>query len=288
MFRILRQPYPFPESHRRAVWVSLAAGLFVGTFLNVFQPFGADDWDSPYKFWGLAGYGLVTTVVMLFNYFVLPRLAPGAFREETWTVGKEIAMSVWMFVSIGLGNYFYDAVLFGGEMQLGGLFGMIAVTFLIGIFPATGITVSNYVYWLRKYQQPPQPFLPPPAEVRADENQTVEFVAENERDRLVVPVADLFCIESSDNYSTVFFRQDGKLRKELIRSSLSRLEGQVSPDFIVRCHRSFVVNLHRVESVSGNAQGYRLHLDDFGLIVPVARRFTEPVVGRLRMTRRRV
>lgn len=282
LLRLLRQPYPFRDSRRRALWASLGAGLFVGTFLCIFQPFGADDWDSPYKLPALAGYGVVTLVVMLFNYFVLPRLRPSLFREDAWTVGREIGMTLWMVISIGVGNYLYNFLLFGGSMRLGGFLGMIAVTFLIGIFPATGITLADYIYWLRRYQNPPQPAPPTTLEQQQDQTQVLEFLAENERDRLAVPVADLFFIESADNYSTVFFRQDGKLRKELLRSSLSRLEGQISPDFVVRCHRSFIVNLHRVESVSGNAQGYRLHLDGFSLVVPVARRFTESVVGRLR------
>lgn len=282
MLRLLRQPYPYPESRRRSVWSSLGAGAFVGTFLAVFQPFGADDWESPYKIPALAGYGLVTVVVMLFNYFVLPRFAPSTFRESNWTVGKEIGMTLWTIVSIGAGNYLYSKLLFGGGTSLAGLLGMIAVTFLIGIFPATGITLANYIYRLRQYQQPPQPTPPSAQEVRQDERLRLELIAENDRDRLVIPLVDFFYIESSDNYSTVFFRNDGKLRKELLRSSLSRLESQIQPDFVLRCHRSFIVNLHRVESVSGNAQGYKLHLDAFGLVVPVARRFAEPVVGRLR------
>jgi hypothetical protein len=283
MWALLLQPYPLPESRRQAVGVSLGAGVFVGAFLLIFQPFGADDWQSPYKVPALAGYGAVTTLTMLFNYFVLPRLWPGPFREARWTVGKEILSTGWTFLSIGLGNYAYNHVLFGTTPHLGGLLGMIGATFLVGIFPATGITLLNYIQRLRRYGAPPQPVPATPEEQRRDQMLTVELVAENERDRLVVPASDLFYIESTDNYATVVFRrQDGQLCRQLLRGSLSRLEGQIGPDFVVRCHRSFIVNLHRVQSVSGNAQGYKLHLDAFGLVVPVARRFTEPVVGRWR------
>ena len=79
------------------------------------------------------------------------------------------------------------------------------------------------------------------------------MVAENEKDSIELFAESLFYIESSDNYSTIFYEKAGKLQKELLRSSLTRLESQISSESIVRCHRSFIVNLDKVEKVTGNA-----------------------------------
>lgn len=67
----------------------------------------------------------------------------------------------------------------------------------------------------------------------------------------------------------------------MLRSSLSRLENQLEGQNIVRCHRSFIVNLDKVEKVTGNAQGYKLHLETPELVVPVARKYSE-IVEKLR------
>ena len=74
--------------------------------------------------------------------------------------------------------------------------------------------------------------------------------------------------------------QENQLQKALLRSSLSHLETQL-PGPVVRCHRSYLVNLHQVGQVTGNAQGYRLHLHGGQAVVPVARRYAETVLGQL-------
>ena len=71
--------------------------------------------------------------------------------------------------------------------------------------------------------------------------------------------------------------KDEQLFKEIIRSSLTRLEGQIQIKSIVRCHRSFIVNLDKVIKVSGNAQGFKLHLEGTDFMVPVARKYSEIV-----------
>ncbi len=81
---------------------------------------------------------------------------------------------------------------------------------------------------------------------------------------------------------TVVYLKNGQPVKPLLRSSLSRLEGQINRPDIVRCHRSFVVNLDRVEKVTGNAQGYKLHLLDGQFQIPVARKYNDSLVAQLK------
>ena len=116
---------------------------------------------------------------------------------------------------------------------------------------------------------------------------TLTLIADNEKDVLKLQPDDLLFIESSDNYCTIVHLKDepvgaGKLLKPLLRSSLSRLETQINRPHIVRCHRSYVVNLNRVERVTGNAQGYKLHLLNGQLQVPVARKYNDTLVTELK------
>lgn len=85
-------------------------------------------------------------------------------------------------------------------------------------------------------------------------------------------------IQSSDNYSNIVWQEDSQNKKTLIRSSMKRLEEQIPVSFIIRCHRSFIVNLSRVYSVSGNANGYRLYLKNHAEPIPVTRRFGKRVL----------
>lgn len=281
MLNFLNQPYPAPEKGPHYIKVALAAGFFVGLFLSVFQPFGAYNWDNPYKIPLLAGYGVITFVLLVCSSYLLPWIAPNVFKEQNWTVRKEILHVCWHILSIACGNYLYGMLLFEGisnnDSFLSDFVSMLLITLIIGLFPAIGITVYIYFLKLHKYNHPPQPQPLNQTQQVADSEQTLTFVAENERDSISLKASSLLFIESADNYSEIIFLKHNTIQKELIRSSLSRLENQMSVDFVVRCHRSYLVNLHKVVSVSGNAQGYKFHLDGWQEPIPVARKYSELV-----------
>lgn len=273
MFKILQQPYPHSDSDRRKIFLSLGAGFFIGLFLIYFEPFGINDFHSPNKISILFGYGIITSATMLFLYFIVPKIFPNYFKEENWTVGREIFFFMLNFTLITLSNILYSVLTLSIDSNFYAIFNMVGYTFILGIFPTVGIVLSNYIYHLKQYSTPPQPTN------TSEQTQSSELVlvAENEKDTLKLSTLNLLYIESSDNYSTVVFLKDEQIFKELIRSSLTRLEGQIQLKSIVRCHRSFIVNLDKVVKISGNAQGFKLHLKEIDFIVPVARKYSEIV-----------
>lgn len=282
LFNLLRQPFPYGfDSPRRALLTALGAGVFIWLFLLFFQPFDINLWKDPNKPWYLLGYGIITFLSMLFLWIVLPKITPNWFSEARWTVGKQIASVLATVALVALGNVFYSHWAFGQPLNGQTLLGFLYVTTAVGLFPAVGITYINYVRNLRRYSQPPQPTPLTPREKVADEAQRIELLAENEKDRLRLPLTDLLYIESADNYSEIVFLQNAQVKKELLRGSLSRFESQVPPTVVVRCHRSYLVNLHRVERVTGNAQGYKFYLTGLETPVPVARKYAG-VVSRFR------
>lgn len=311
---LLRQPYPRNETPGHGWRLSLIFGVFVGAFLWLFQPFDISAWQTNHKLLKVWGFGGITFGVMVFCNVVLPRLIPHYFTEKVWTVGREIGHILSQIVFIGLANRLY-LVWLGNDAYTAGWVWSIAVTFLVGIFPTAGAVVANYIRQLKRYQQqaatlsatlPPHlaPASPPPSIAVATNGPTephqavIRLIAENERDTFTLPPTHLLAIESSDNYCTVFFALKQTLAKELMRSSLSRLEKQLTnlqevnqqkqpmsathPSRVfVRCHRSYVVNLEQVERISGNAQGYKLHLLNGQLTVPVARKYNDTLIANL-------
>jgi DNA-binding LytR/AlgR family response regulator len=100
------------------------------------------------------------------------------------------------------------------------------------------------------------------------------LVAENEKDRLEVSSEDLLYIESADNYSAVVFLSKGNISKQLIRASLKRIESQIGLPYMIRCHRSYIVNLKQISTIKGNAQGYKIEFKTASASqVPVSRNY---------------
>ncbi len=283
MFKILQQPYPFPhKSVGVSLRKSLVEGAGVALFFVVFQPFGLNDWQHPYKLWVLIGFGGIVSICTLFNRSILPLLFPKFFNEQKWVVWKEIADVLILLLLITCANMFYSKFFFHYiPLTLFGFIAMFFIVILVGLVPISFGVMSNYIYQLKKYNQT---IVVQPNETVKQEEKTITHIkltAENEKDILELSSDNLFFIESSDNYSTVFYQKDNTLQKELLRSSLTRLEGQINLPNIVRCHRSYIVNLNKVEKVTGNAQGYKLHLKSLDLTVPVARKYSE-IVERLK------
>lgn len=279
MFRILNQPYPFPEkSVQKHIFHSFLEGLGIALFFIVFQPFGLSEWHHPNKTLVLLGYGGVVFLCTLSNRLLLPYLFPKFFQEKSWVIWKELADILLLLLFITSLNLLYSKLVFPSMFTSWHSFiWMFIAVVIIGSIPIGFGVMSNYIYQLKKYNQTIIVHHTENTDNKpiTQEKKVIKLVAENEKDSVELDPQQLFFIESSDNYSTVYFEKNGKLQKEMLRSSLSRLENQLEGQNIVRCHRSFIVNLDKVEKVTGNAQGYKLHLETPELVVPVARKYSE-------------
>ena len=175
------------------------------------------------------GFGLLTFVITVFNQLVWARLFPRQFADERWTVGREILLTNVNILLIAIANRLYLEWLEQRE-ETGSLIGwvsMILATFLLAIFPTAGAVLFSYIRQLKKYSQSAAQFVQPlPAphplanatEQSSDEpvNPSILLLADNEKDALTLNAADLFYIESSDNYCTVVYQQGAKISKPLL------------------------------------------------------------------------
>ncbi len=273
MFSFLSQPYPARDPRFSiAVLQALLSGVLIASVLVVFQPFGIYNWQHPNKTYLLAGYGLVAVVAYLTDFVIFQKIFCAYFTERNWLVWKEILRNMLGFVLAGFLCVVYGHMFGMMPFNLTQVITMIAVCFMVGALPTTILVLLNYSYLTHKYSQPiftPREQLTP----LSQEKDLLELIAENEKDRVAIPASALLFLVASDNYCTVIYEESDKICKVLLRSSLSRLERQIISPRIVRCHRSYLVNLDRVASVSGNAQGYKLHLNIDMEPVPVSRSF---------------
>lgn len=109
----------------------------------------------------------------------------------------------------------------------------------------------------------------------------LDFDAKN--DEISVSLSDLLLLEASDNYVSIYYLKEDKLHKELRRGSLKMVEEQLgNREFIQRCHKSYIVNIQNVYKVSGNAQGYKLHIRNIDFSIPVSRSFPKAMIEKLK------
>lgn len=289
MRSFLLQPYPFSENPGRKLAVCGGIGIFIAAFLFVFKPFGFNELNTATQALHAALFGAVTFGISAFFQILLPKIFPSLFREEGWRSGKEILYLLVTTVFIGAGNYGLIHFLYPQNISLGGFLKAQLITFEIGVFPILFVVFLKQLTLFRRFSaqakevsEEIQTVAKTAPEPPANAPQKICLRGEGQREELWLLPGDLFLLSSADNYVNVQFREAGRLKSTLLRSSLKKIEEQLAghPSFF-RCHRMYLVNLPLVNAVSGNAQGLKLHLPELEEAVPVSRSLTETVKERL-------
>ncbi len=139
---MLNQPYPIPTTSGN-LKTNLIIGSFISLFLLVFQPFGLNAFHGPNKYWFIAGYGLVTFLVLTIDNLIINVLYKTKSGKITWTVKKQIVMLLLILFTIGAGNYFYSALIINFKNPVIGFLVFQFFTTAVGLLPISIITILN-------------------------------------------------------------------------------------------------------------------------------------------------
>ena len=278
----LKQPFPLSIQFSSSFPFILGFATYVVLFLFLFQPFGIENHLTLKVQFELFGYGIVVMMVMGLNYYGLTGIFPGLFRENDWSLGHELIWLGWNTVTCCIAVGLYGVMQTTPECQTI-FWGRFGEGLLVSLLPLTVYLLWSYNNMFRKKlasanNAAPQTIIPVAnANISASQMNEVHIEkslilsSENESEHLSLPLQALRYIESRDNYSLVVWWDGRKLRKQMLRSSLKRLAGQIECPAIKRCHRSFIVNLSQVDDIRGNSRGYRLYLHNCAEEIPVSR-----------------
>jgi DNA-binding LytR/AlgR family response regulator len=111
---------------------------------------------------------------------------------------------------------------------------------------------------------------------------TIHVASENQGESFEVKKNDLIYLQSAENYVEVYFLENGKIQKRIIRNTLKQLakdwEGETA---LFRCHKSYLINLSRVLAVTGNAQGLKAQLEHVETTIPISRLLIDDLKQRM-------
>lgn len=277
MIQLLNQPYPFEYSVKKNLWITIGTSLFVTFFLFLFKPFGLHLFDGMDFFILCLQFGLVTGAVMATYYFLIIPLFSNFFDEENWTVIKHIFWVVTLLIGIAIANTIFMYVIDLKSFSWGTLFASVGQVTALGIILTTLFVSLDYLRHFRANQKEAQNLA-----ISSDQgfnvNSTISLFSENDKEQLHLKTDELFYLTSADNYVEVVFQTGNKISQKLLRGTLQRSVEQIDHPFIIRCHRSYIVNLRKVVAVEGNAKGYELSLRGLEKTIPVSRSYKKAVL----------
>lgn len=95
---------------------------------------------------------------------------------------------------------------------------------------------------------------------------------------------NLLYIESQDNYVKVYYTSLGKLQSYLVRCKLKTIEDNFAGEgLLMRCHRSYIVNISKVKILRRDHNSYVVDLDHSGTTpIPVSKKYFESFAASLK------
>ncbi len=234
----------------------LFTAAFALIFINVYAPFGADSYLKLsgirlflYSSFVILTGMLVVVVSRVIMYLYSKNYSLNYWRYIVWVIAEILVMSFVYCI--------YVKFILADERDFMNIFNAsIKNTSLIILLPYT-------ILWLFFSWKDKSVKLEELKEAPHDQQTAgmIPFRDEKGTLRLSVHAEDLLYLEASDNYVSVHYLHRNKLQKFLVRNSMKSYEEQFSVSNIIRCHRSYMVNLEKVDIIRKEKDGLHLELD---------------------------
>jgi hypothetical protein len=289
--QLLHKPYPLEENKIKQLKLSLFFGFIILIVLFFLHPFGNTATVVIFgktigakPLYSLLG-GAITAIVIFLDFRFFFMAFPNYFTEIKWTIGRELVWTFIIITSIATTNLLINFLVWNSSFSFLSWLNMIFYTALIGIVPATVSIILNQTRLLQKYKKQAFAINEQLPTVEAspifEETQSLQevkadsfiVVAENGKDQLSLTKNNFIAATSADNYIKIYHLNEvGILKNTMLRGTLKMVENNTShQQFIIRCHRTAIVNLEFLTALNGTAQGYRLQLRTMTEEIPVSR-----------------
>lgn len=239
-------------------------------FNYLFEPFNVYVPEHKMDYFWISLIHSVSPVIFI---FLLSIIGLNSKTEENWTIGKDIGFLFLYVFLIGIAQFLIRDLIYDNpnNWSLRYLIEEIRNTIFVGILFSAIIIPLNFNRLNRiniknaKYLNKSHDF------IKSDESTNTLIKTQLKNEDLQLNVKNLLFAKAEGNYVELHLIKE-KVNKVLKRITIKELESILKPyPKIIKTHRSYLVNLEHLKSVSGNAQGYKLKLDNFPDKIPVSR-----------------
>jgi hypothetical protein len=269
--------------------LSIVIGIVLTMFVYIFDPYdnylAIPKYEIPIKIIQL-GYGANTAFVIYFLYWLLFRKLRFANEHRPWkTYHHWLLLVAIMSIAGFIGTMYHRFMMDVGEVDTSYyLFVTIPRSIIISI-PLFIITILLDQLYTNKVVNNS-------SNVGAQVNVDI-LNKKNESDKkIILKSPDVNqCIEiipsqigyikASGNYVEIYSIGDKKA--QLLRAPLRFIAERLKNyDFIIKCHRQYYVNVHKINLYKGNSQRILLLLENTTAQVPVSKNYVKTVLSYLK------
>ncbi len=267
----LNQPYPW--FYRGKNLLRFTGTIFVMAlgFNFLFEPFNVYPPEHKFNYLGVCLIQAFIAAIITFGVLGCTGLL---INDAKWKVKKEFALIFSLFLLIGTGIFLARDIVYNNpdNFSVKYFFEEIRNTLLVGTLFFMFIIPVNYFRLERKHSQKARAIKLPGSDMLKTTEKKVRVVTQSRQDNFDLNPDNFVFAKSEGNYLELYITNNGKLERAVKRLTVKELERQLSAfEFIIKTHRSYIVNINKITHVTGNAQGYILSTKYSPEKLPVAR-----------------
>ena len=274
---------PFIYKKKNQITMVLFIPLFALAFILIYQPLDFNQLDEKVLPWLNLSPNLKNHILSF--CIVLIGMAVAAISRVIMTAyTKRRAISyltyiVWVACEIVIMTLIYtivSVITSDVEDPTSIFYNTLVKTILILLIPY----VMTYVYLI--WQERVRELKSIRKRLEEDENilqkAYIQIFDEKGKMQLSVRREHLLVIESADNYVCVWYMNGDTIRKMMVRTTLKQVAEQLAESNILRCHRSYIINLDRVRVLRREKEGIFVEFGIEGLPdIPISKTYAENI-----------
>jgi hypothetical protein len=282
----LSKPYYFNPTIKFKFKLSFYHGLFVFLFLYIFRPFYLSQFDVIILEYTL-GIGTIAFLGTFLVLYIPALIFKNYFNEDNWTIGRNIFLIVIGLLFIGiLLWYFCEMYKEPYHLRKLGPLEFIFYTFLVSLIPLTFFIFINEKNVREKREKKVVEI----KEIKRKNelNSTlilpkeITINSDNGKESITFLIDNLVYITSQGNYASFFLKNENNLNEKILRVTLTSIADDLKEySNIIRCHKSYIVNVNYINDIYGNARGYLLKSKYISFDIPVSRSFSKQSLQQL-------
>ena len=246
--------------------------VFAYVFIVLYKPFGAGEWyDVTWWVFSIASgvlvvSGMLVVLVSRLFMFLIKRFRPITILYYTLMIAGEIIFMAVLYVFLERWALKNDLRPFATHVYFAA-----QNTALILLIPYL-ISVLFFEWQEKKMS------LEKLIKQISRKAYFISFKDDKGTLRLTLKTNDLIFLEASDNYVVIHYESEGKTKSYLIRNALKQFETDLTEFPLLRCHRSYMVNINHVKMLKREKGIVQLVMDNIGQhTIPVSKTYADNV-----------
>jgi hypothetical protein len=263
---------PYYITRKNTIIQIVFTTVFAYAFIILYKPFGAGEWyDVTWWVFSLASgilvvSGMLVVLASRLFMFLIKRLRPITILYYALMVAGEIIFMAVLYVFLERFTLNEDIRPFATHVYF-----TVQNTALILLIPYL-ISVLFFEWQEKKMS------LEKLIKQISRKAYFISFKDEKGTIRLTLKTNDLIFLEASDNYVVIHYESAGKTKSYLIRNTLKQFENDLTEFPLLRCHRSYAVNINHVKMMKREKGIVQLVMDNIGQHeIPVSRTYVDNV-----------